>query len=69
MTKDVVSHEKLYRTLSKCQIDHIRMKNAGIETCNLTYQTDDQTELLDRVGLTMTRNSEVLHKARTTLNA
>jgi transposase len=69
LTKDVVSHEKLYRTLSKCQIDRIRVKNVGIETCNLTYQTDDQKELLDRIGLTMTRNSEVLHKARASLNA
>jgi len=69
LTKDVVSHEKLYRTLSKCQIDHIRVKNVGIETCNLTYQTDDQKELLGRVGLTMARNNEVLHKARTALNA
>ena len=69
LTKDVVSHEKLYQALSKCQIDHIRVKNVGIETCNLTYQTDDQKELLDRIGLTMTRNSEVLHKARAALNA
>jgi transposase len=69
LTRDVVSHEKLYRTLSKCQIDHIRVKNVGIETCNLTYQTDDQKELLGRIGLTMTHNSEVLHKARTALNA
>jgi transposase len=69
LTMDVVSHEKLYQTLSKCRIDHIRVKNAGIETCNLTYQTDGQKELLGRVGLTMTRHSEVLHKARATLNA
>lgn len=69
LTKDVVSHEKLYHILSKCQIDHIRVNNVGIETCNLTYQTDDQKELLGRVGLTMTRNSEVLHKARVALNA
>jgi hypothetical protein len=59
LTKDVASHEKLYQTLSKCQIDHIRLKNVGIATCNLTYQTDDQKELLGRAGLTMTRNNGV----------
>ena len=69
VTKDVVSHEKLYQTLSKLQIDHIRVKNVGIETRNLTYQTDDEKELLDRIGLTMAHNSEVLHKARAALNA
>ncbi|PIP08289.1 MAG: hypothetical protein COX52_00630, partial [Syntrophobacterales bacterium CG23_combo_of_CG06-09_8_20_14_all_48_27] len=68
LTKDVVSHEKLYQALSKCQIDHIKVKNIGIETCNLTYQTEDQTELMGRMGLTMTRQNEVLHKARTALN-
>jgi len=69
LTEDVVSHEKLYQTLSKCQIDHIKVKNIGIETCNLTYQTEDQTELMGRMGLTMTRQNEVLHKARAVLNA
>jgi len=44
------------------------VKNIGIETCNLTYQTEDQTELMGRMGLTMTRQNEVLHKARTALN-
>jgi transposase len=68
-TRDVITHEELYQTLSKCQIDHIKVKNIGIETCNLTYQTEDQTELLGRVGLTMTRQNEVLHKARAVLNA
>ena len=63
------SSRKLYRTLSKCRIDHIRVKIVGIETCNLTYQTDDQKELLGRIGLIMTHNSEVLHKARAVLNA
>lgn len=67
-TRDVITHEKLYQTLSKCQIDHIKVKNIGIETCNLTYQTEDQTELMGRVGLTMTRQNEVLHKARAMLN-
>jgi len=32
LTKDVVSHEKLYQTLSKSQIGHSRVKNVGIET-------------------------------------
>ena len=52
-----------------CQIDHIKVKNIGIVTCNLTYQTEAQVELMGRVGLTMTRQNEVLHKARTVLNA
>jgi hypothetical protein len=55
--------------LSKRQIGQIKVNNVGIETYNLTYQTDDQTEILGRVGLTMTCNNEVLHKAITELNA
>ena len=68
-TRDVIAHEKLYQALSNCQIDHIKVKNIGIETCNLTYQTEDQTELLGRVGLTMPHQNEVLYKANTVLKA
>jgi transposase len=68
ITKDVVSHEMLYQKLSRCQIDQIIVKNIGISTCNMTAPTEEQKELLERIGLTMTLNTEVVCKARATLN-
>lgn len=67
--KDVVSHEKLYRKLSGCQIDRIAVKNVGLSTYNMTLPTEEQKELLDRVGLTMTLNAKVVEKARASLNS
>lgn len=50
-TTNVVSHEKLYKVLSKCMIDHIVVENAGVSTYNLTRTTTDQIELLERINL------------------
>jgi transposase len=50
-TKGVVSHEKLYKILSNCMIDHIVVENAGVSTHNLTRTTAEQIELLERIDL------------------
>jgi transposase len=48
-TKNVVSHEKLYKILSSCMIDHIVVENVGVSTYNLTRTTAEQIELLERI--------------------
>jgi len=50
-TKKIVSHEKLYKKLSDGMIDHIKVKNVGLSTYNLSQITVEQAELLDRIGL------------------
>jgi len=67
-TRDIVTHEKLYAKLSECQIDHIIVKNVGLSTCSMTVPTEDHKELLDRVGLIKTLQTQVVEKARAALN-
>lgn len=50
-TKEIVSHEKLYKTLSSCMIYHIEVENVGVSTYNLSRPTAEQKELLARIGL------------------
>ena len=51
LSKDVVAHERLYKELSDCQIDQIEVQNMHLSTYNMSYATDVQKELLERVGL------------------
>ena len=51
MTTGIVSHEKLYKNLSGCTVDHINIKNVGLSTYHLSHTTTKQKELLARIGL------------------
>jgi len=50
-TREVVSHERLYKQLSDCMIDQIKVENVGLSTYNLSQIKPEQKELLNRVGL------------------
>lgn len=63
-TSDVVSHEKLYKKLSPCQIDRIEIDNVGLSTYNMTRPTEEQKELLERVGFQSLLSNDVLNTAR-----
>ena len=52
LSKDTVAHERLYRELSDCQIDHIEVHNMQLSTYNMSHVNDRQKELLKRVELT-----------------
>lgn len=64
LTRDVVSHEKLYQKLSGCLIDHIKVENVGMSTYNMTKTTDEKKELLQRVGLENLLSNDVVKKVR-----
>jgi hypothetical protein len=64
VTREIVSHEKLYEKLSDCQIDRIEVQNARLSTHNMTRLTDTQRELLGRVGLMNIIGRETVEKAR-----
>jgi transposase len=64
LTKEVVTHEKLYAKLSDCMIDRIEIKNVSLSTYNMSQPTADQQELLDRVGLKDILSHNVMEKIR-----
>lgn len=63
-TNDIVSHEKLYKKLSDCQVDQIEVENVRLSTFNLTRPTAEQKELLNRIGLNYVLSTDVIKKAR-----
>jgi hypothetical protein len=63
-TQDIVSHERLYETLSSCQIDRIEVENVHLSTYNMTRPTPEQKELLERVGLMNLLSREVVDLAK-----
>lgn len=62
-TKGIVSHEKLYKKLSECQIDYIEVKNISQKRYSMTKYTDEQKELLERVGLIKLIDRDIVEKA------
>jgi transposase len=49
-TNNIVAHEKLYKELSDCLIDHIEVENVQKSGCKMTRPNAKQEELLTRVG-------------------
>ena len=68
-TKQLVAHEKLYKKLSGCQIDHIQVDNVGLSTYSMTRATSDQKELIERVGLTKLLSPQVLKNTTACMDA
>jgi transposase len=64
LTRDVVSHEKLYQKLSGCLIDRIEVENIGLSTYNMTQITEEKKELLQRVGFENLLTRDVVKKAQ-----
>jgi transposase len=68
-TTDIVSHEKLYKTLSDCKIDRIEIEDVGLSAWNITRATPEQKELLTRLGMKKLLSSDVITKAKNTEQA
>lgn len=64
ITKDTVTHVKLYRELSDCMFDRIEIKNMGLTTHNMTQPTPEQTELVARLGLENLLSHQVVEHTR-----
>jgi len=67
-TKAIVSHERLYETLSSCQIDRIAVENVQLSTYNMTRPNLEQQELLERVGLINLLKRDVVELAKSMTN-
>jgi transposase len=64
LTKEIVTHEKLYAKLSDCMIDRIKIENVGLSTYNMSRLTANQEELLDRIGLKDILSHDVMEKIK-----
>lgn len=62
-TRQIVSHERLYEELSDCYIDRIEVINAKKSQYKMTHPTNNQKELLYRLGLRKLLTCEILEKA------
>ena len=67
LTKPIVSHEKLYEQLSGCMVDRINIENVSLSTYNMSLSTNEQKELLDRVGLRSLVSRNIVEKIKSTL--
>lgn len=63
-TKEIFTHEKLYKKLSSCQINRIEIENSDLATYNMTRPTTMQKELIQRIGLPDLLTNYVIKKAR-----
>ncbi len=62
LTKDIVSHEKLYAKLSGCMIDRINVENVDLSTYNISRTTAEQKELLDRISVDNLLSHHIIKK-------
>jgi len=66
-SKEIVTHQKLFKESSKCMLDYIEVKNIQQKKINLTKSTAKQKELLQRVGLPNLMNRKIVDKANDNL--
>ena len=64
ITRDVVSHEKLYAQLEDCKINRIEVENVHQVTLNRTRTTSEQIELVERVGLEYLLSCDIVEKVK-----
>ena len=67
ISKEIVTHQKLFKESSKCMLDYIEVKNIQQKKFNLTKATAKQKELLQRVGLPGLKNRKIVDKANNNL--
>jgi len=63
-TSRVISHEQLYKRISKCQIDRIEVENLNLSTYNMTRLNDDQKELINRLDLSKLITNNCIEKIK-----
>lgn len=63
VSKEIVAHRKLFKELSKCNLDYIEVKNIQRKNFNLTKSNAKQNELLKRVELPKIKIRKILEKA------
>ena len=66
-SKEIITHQKLFKESSKCLLDYIEVKNIQQKKFSLTKSTSKQNELLQRVGLPNLINRKIVEKANNNL--
>lgn len=67
-SSDIVTHIKLLKETSECQLDYIEVKNIEQRKLNITKTSEKQKDLLRRIGLSHLINREILDIANEKLN-
>ena len=62
LTKHVVNHQVLYNILSDCKVDNILVKNVNQSTYKMSKISEEQKELLGRIGLSHLANETFLKR-------
>ncbi len=63
-TTEVVSHERLYKKLSRCMVDLIRIGNVDLSTYKTTLPTEEQKELLERINLKELISDDIVNSVK-----
>jgi transposase len=63
-TNGVISHEQLYKKVSKCQIDRIEVENLNLSTYNMTRLNNEQKELINRLDLSKLITNKCIEKIK-----
>lgn len=66
-TSEVVSHERLYKKLSQCMVDLIRIRNMDLSTYKITLPTEEQKELLERINLKELISDDIVNASKSSL--
>ena len=66
-SKEIITHQKLFKEASKCLLDYIEVKNIQQKKFNLTKRTSKQNELLNRIVLSNLINRNIVDKANNNL--
>ena len=69
LSKEVITHERLFKELSDCQIDQIEVQNMQLSKYGMTRVNNTKIELLERVGLKKLLSSDVVKRADLTPSA
>jgi hypothetical protein len=69
LSKEVITHERLFKELSDCQIDQIEVQNMQLSKYGMTRVNNTKIELLERVGLKKLLSSDVVKRADLTRSA
>ncbi|MCD4818934.1 MAG: hypothetical protein K8S23_09605, partial [Candidatus Cloacimonetes bacterium] len=63
LTKEIITHKRLYKELSDCQIDTIEVNNIQKRKYSITRPTNRQKELLKRLEIKNLNKNKSLQKA------
>jgi len=63
ITENIISHEKLYETITDCTVDRIQIKNVNLHEYKRNYIDEQKMELIKRLNLTQILKDKSIKEA------